>query len=201
MPVLIVVRRGSALALLPILLVAVLASPSEAGHMKDWRHDHRTRAIPRRPVGYSELVKRFGNRCSGAANDARTWFPHAVSRGKGGYVYYHSRLARNVGGNIRKHIAAAHRNGALDYGIYGYNCRRMRGSTKWSVHAWGAAVDTNTYRNPQRQRHWDGRGADGVNYGTYIPHVWKGKDPGHRFLWGKHFNTPDPHHFQYVSGY
>lgn len=201
MPVLDAARRGSAVLMLALLLGTVSVSPSGATHLSDWRHDHSTRAISWRPGSYSGLVKKFGSPCSDAANDARTWFPHAVARGQGGYVYYHAKLARNVGGNIRLHVAKAHNNGAFDYGIYGYNCRRMRGSTKWSTHAWGAAVDTNTRRNPQGQSWWNGRGADGRDYGMYLPRIWKGKDPGHRFLWGKHFSTPDPHHFQYVSGY
>jgi len=33
---------------------------------------------------------------------------------------------------------------ANDYGVWGYACRLIAGSTKWSVHSWGAAVDTNT---------------------------------------------------------
>lgn len=201
MSVIIAVRRVSVLALVVVALATILAAPADAGHMYDWRHDHSTRAIPRRPKGYSAFVRKFGSRCNSRANDARTWFPHAVARGRGGYVYYHAKLARNIGGNIRKHIAAVHRNGALDYGIYGYNCRRMRGSSKWSTHAWGAAVDTNTRRNPQGQSWWNGRGANGVDYGRYIPRVWKGRDPGHRFRWGRNFSPPDPHHFQYVSGY
>ena len=50
-------------------------------------------------------------------------------------------LARNIGFNIRNHINAAHLDEALYPGIGGYNCRLIDGSTSWSVHSWGAAVE------------------------------------------------------------
>ena len=97
---------------------------------------------------------------------------------------------------------AAHRDGALYPGIGGYNCRLIAGSTSWSVHSWGAAIDTNWQRNPRYQTHWNGRGIDGTNYGTYIPDVWRGGFPGHRFFWGLSWDSaPDPMHFQYVTNY
>ncbi len=178
-----------------------LQSGALASHMSDWRHDHSSQGIPYRPKGLQELRQRFGAACGDKANDARTWFPSAVSRGEGGYIYYHPYLGRNIGHNIRGHIAKAHRNGAVDYGVYGYACRQKTGGTGYSTHAWGAAVDTNTARNPYGQPYWNGIGADGKDHGTYIPNVWRGPDPGHRFKWGIHFSTPDPHHFQYVTGY
>lgn len=194
-----------ALGLCTIGMVAGLlwtAAPALGGHQRDWTHDHSRSAIPPRPRGLEGLRNRFGSHCNSAANDARTWFPHAVARGTGGYVYYHPYLARNVGGNIRNHIRAAHREDAVDVGVYGYNCRLKRGGSTWSVHSWGAAIDTNTLRNPFGQTYWNGRGADGRDYGKYIPNLWKGPDPGHRFYWGIHFSgTKDPHHFQYVTGY
>jgi hypothetical protein len=32
--------------------------------------------------------------------------------------------------------------------IYGYNCRKVRGTSSWSAHAFGMAVDINPQRNP-----------------------------------------------------
>lgn len=84
---------------------------------------------------------------------------------------------------------------ANDYGVWGYACRLIAGSTKWSVHSWGAAVDTNTLRNPYGQNHWNGRGSSGEPYGRFLPDTWMGRG----FYWGLNFN--DPMHFQYVSGY
>ena len=38
--------------------------------------------------------------------------------------------------------------------------------------------------------------------GNYLPDVWRGVFPGHRFFWGLNFDTtPDPMHFQYVTNY
>jgi D-alanyl-D-alanine carboxypeptidase len=182
-----------------MVVAAIGAGPALASHLTDWRHDHSNRGVPPRPDGLRELRDRFGPACSDRANNARTWFPNAVNRGAGGYVYYHPYIAINVGRNVRGHISAAHRNGALDYGIYGYNCRLKTGGSEWSTHAFGAAIDTNTARNPYGQDHWNGRGADGHDYGPYIPNVYRGSFPGHRFVWGKQWS--DPHHFQYVSGY
>jgi hypothetical protein len=118
--------RAARMAVLAVGIVALaLVSPVLAGHMTEWRHNHSNEGVPPRPDGLAELRNRFGgSACNERANNARTWFPSAVSRTQGGYVLYHPYLAINVGNNIRNHIAATHRNGALDYGIYGYRCSR-----------------------------------------------------------------------------
>ena len=185
--------------------VALFAGSSAlASHMSDWTHDHSGAGVPSRPSGLGELVDVFGPRCSDRANDARSWWPNASTDpfGAGKYVYYHTYLARNVGYNIRNHINAAHQEGALYPGIGGYNCRLIEGSTSWSVHSWGAAIDTNWQRNPRYQNYWNGRGIDGDDHGTYLPDVWRGPFPGHHFFWGMRWDSaPDPMHFQYVTNY
>jgi hypothetical protein len=193
------VPRGRWVAVMLVAAATLAPVPVLAAHLREWDHDHSRRGIPNRPRGYSQLVNMFGRPCSDRADDARTWFPSALGRNRDGYVKHHRRLARNIGYNIRLHIEAAHRKGAVDYLVSGYFCRHKRGSTEWSTHAFGVAVDTNTARNPAGQNHWNGRGADGIDYGKYLPWVWKGPDPGHRFLWGMRWD--DPHHFQYVTGY
>lgn len=191
----------------PVLAAALLAAllaagPAGAGHWRNFTHDHSSKGVPYRPKGLAELRQRFGSACNSRANDARTWFPSAVGRKVGGYVYYHPYLARNIGWNIRGHVNSTHRTGAFDYGIYGYACRLKTGGTTYSVHSWGAAIDTNTARNPYGQTYWNGRGANGVDYRRYLPDLYRGKYPGHRFYWGLNFSgTKDPHHFQYVTGY
>lgn len=149
--------------------------------------------LPPRPYGLSGLNDVFGQRCSDRANDARSYWPSAGGRGKGGYVYYHRRLAPTVGGTI---LAALNiQPGAADYGVWGYACRLKRGGTTWSVHSWGAAIDTNTLRNPFGQTYWNGRGSDNSDYKRFLPDIWMAQD----FYWGLNFS--DPMHFQYVSGY
>jgi hypothetical protein len=188
-------------ALASAMALGYLSGSALASHMSEWTHDHDGAAIPPRPSGLAELNRTFGDRCIDRSNDGRSYWPHQ-SEGGGGYVYYHTYIARNIGFNIRNHIDAAHRDGALYPGIGGYNCRLISGSTSWSVHSWGAAVDTNWLRNPRGQHHWNGRGSDGDDHHTYIPDVWRGGFPGHRFFWGLNFDTtPDPMHFQYVTDY
>jgi hypothetical protein len=104
---------GALIALLSISLFA--ASSALAGHLSDWTHDHSDAGVPPRPSGLAGLNDVFGPRCSDKANNARSWWPNADTDpfGAGKYVYYHTYLARNVGFNIRNHINAAHRDGAL----------------------------------------------------------------------------------------
>jgi hypothetical protein len=167
-----------------------------------WTHDHSSAGVPPRPSGYSGLVATFGQPCSSAANDSRSYWPSQSARNVDGYVYYHPHIARDVGYNIRNHVFFDRRDGAVDYLVGGYNCRPIRGETSWSTHAFGAAIDTNSARNPLGQDHWVGIGADGVAYGTYLPDVWRGAYPGHRFFWGLNWDSrPDPMHFQYVTDY
>lgn len=197
-------RRGVAAGIAALAIIASFAGSSAlAGHMNDWQHDHSSNAIPPRPSGLAELNRMFGQRCIDRSDDGRSYWPHADA-GDGGpsYVYYNGYIARDIGYNIRNHINAVHNDGALYPGIGGYNCRQIAGSTSWSTHAWGAAIDTNWQRNPRYQTFWNGRGADGVDHLTYIPDVWRGPFPGHRFYWGLNWPTaPDPMHFQYVTNY
>src|SRR5688572_3724370 len=60
------------------LMVLLLACPANAGHWRDFVHDHSSDGVPFRPEGLSELIDRFGEHCSDRANNARTWFPSAV---------------------------------------------------------------------------------------------------------------------------
>lgn len=187
------------LAATAAMVLGIAAMPAIASHMGGWSHDHSSAGVPYRPHGYSDLVRVFGQPCSDRANNARTAFPHINARYDSGYVYHHPYLARNIAHNIRGHVEAAHKNGAWDYGQWGYNCRTMRGGSSWSTHAFGAAVDTNSARNPDGQCSWNGRGANGTDFGTYLPDVWRNVSPGHMFRWGQ--SWCDPMHFQYVTDY
>ena len=198
------VRWLLATGLTVAVLSGLVAYPiaAQANHMYGWVHDHSSAGIPPRPNGYTQLVATFGQPCNAAADDARSYWPSQSARNVAGYIKYHPYLARDIGYNIRSHIEAVHKNGAVDFGVYGYVCKYIAGTTKRSTHAFGAAVDTNSYRNPVGQTYWNGIGANGTNYYRYIPDVWRGAYPGHNFYWGLNFSTtPDPMHFQYVTGY
>jgi hypothetical protein len=187
-----------------VTLAAAVAGPTvaQAVVIDPWVHDHSDAGVPPRPSGYSELVQTFGQPCSDRANNSRSWWPSQSARNVAGYVYYHPYIARDVGYNIRNHVAHDHNDGAVDYLVGAYNCRTIRGSTSWSVHAFGAAIDTNSARNPLGQSFWNGKGADGYDYGRYLPNVWRGPFPGHGFFWGINWDSrPDPMHFQYVTDY
>jgi hypothetical protein len=198
---------GGALMLLVAGVVLTLGGPGSAATTRSrvsatddtsWGHDHSRAAIPRRPVGRDGLRALLGKHCNTRANDGRAWFPSAAGRGVGGYVYFHERLARNVVHNVLGHIRYRHRKKAVDYGVWGYACRLKTGGTSWSVHSWGAAIDTNTLRNPWGQKWWNGRGSNGRRYHKFLPTVWM----NHNFYWGRYFSgTKDPMHFQYVTGY
>ena len=124
--------RTASIAAASVLAVSLFAgSAALAGHMSDWNHDHSRDGVPPRPSGLWELNDVFGERCSNRANNARSWWPHSDTDpfGVGSYVEYHSYLARNIGFNVRNHINAAHRDGALYPGIGAYNCRLIDGST------------------------------------------------------------------------
>ncbi len=164
-----------------VTLAAAVAGPTVVHAMviDPWVHDHSDAGVPPRPSGYTGLVQTFGQPCSDRANNSRSWWP--------------SQSARNVAGYV---------DGSVDYLVGGYNCRTIRGSTSWSVHAFGAAIDTNSARNPLGQSFWNGKGADGYDYGRYLPNVWRGPYPGHGFFWGINWDSrPDPMHFQYVTDY
>ena len=185
---------GSALLVSPFAARAIVPS--------GWVHDHSSAGIPARPSGYSAIVATFGQPCNSLANAARSYWPSQSARNVPGYIYYHPYIDRDVSWNIRDHVDFDGRDQAVDYGVYGYNCRYISGTTSWSTHAFGAAIDTNSARNPVGQSYWVGIGADGVKYGSYLPGIWKGAYPGHHFYWGLKFSTtPDPMHFQYATGY
>lgn len=194
------------------LVVVCVASASVSGLLAaplaralppaGWTHDHSAAGIPHRPHGYNALVATFGQPCSSAANAARSSWPSQSTPGVDGYINYHPYIDRDVSWNIRNHISADLKEQALYPGIGGYNCRYVEGTTSWSVHAFGAAIDINWQRNPRGSSTWNGIGADGRNYARYLPKLWKGAYPGHNFYWGLNFSTiPDPMHFQYVTGY
>ena len=166
-----------------------------------WSHDHSAAVIGVRPDGLAAIQATYGPVCGDNANAGRSFWPNQ-SNGASGYVYYHAYIAKNVGGNIRNHVEADHQDQAVRYLVGGYNCRYIAGTTSWSLHAWGAAVDTNSSTNPMGQNFWNGLGADGKNHGTTLPDIWAGPYPGHKFFWGLNWDSkPDPMHFQYALGY
>jgi hypothetical protein len=197
-----VARAGALLVgVIGAFTIAHTAGQAWAHPIDVWVHDHSSDVIRPRPDGLSEIQATFGPVCGDNSNGARSYWPAQDANGAG-YVYYDTYVGKNVGGNIRNHVLYDRKDGAVRWLVGGYNCRYISGTTSWSLHAWGAAIDTNSATNPVGQDHWNGLGADGKKYGTYLPDVWRGPYPGHHFFWGLSWPTkPDPMHFQYATGY
>lgn len=81
--------------------------------------------------------------------------------------------------------------GTLD--DWSYNCRKIAGSTSWSNHAWGLAVDINSLRNPM-----------GSTLVTDMP-AWVRDAPAllkkYGLKWGGTYQSrPDAMHFEFILG-
>jgi hypothetical protein len=162
-----------------------------------WRDLHVN--YPSRPSGYNQIVNRFGEPCGAPT--------HAITRkweAANGTVYnvtFHRKLggmktsilndqdgrSTNLDNDVWGHINVRGDARYLKHGIYGYNCRFIKGTTTWSTHAWGIAVDVSAAFEPY------GACSSTVNY--HHADVWK----RHGWIWGLAFC--DPMHFQYADSY
>lgn len=193
-------RRIAGAIALSVLVIGALAPHAAAGHwsQRGWRDWHYR--YPARPMGYSEIVQRFGEPCSERARKiAMSW--RAADNG----VYYTVRFHRRLGGmktemvsdkggrstnldnDVYGHIRNQHLARYALSGIWGYNCRYVAGTNRWSTHAWGIAVDVSSAHEP------NGQCTSSVN--RYHADIWR----NHRWKWGKAWC--DPMHFQYATGY
>jgi D-alanyl-D-alanine carboxypeptidase-like protein len=191
---------GVVLGLIVIALSVVPAANAYHFQAEGWRHKHYK--YPPVPSGYSKIVSTFGQPCNSAVNDNRTnWV--AVDNGKSYPVYYHVKLggysthyggtgrtdmSSNLNHDVRGHIRNDHMGGYVTHGIYGYACRKINNSNKWSTHAWGIAVDINSAANPYPTSNCRGMPAQLIR--DWTDHGWKH---------GKSFS--DCMHFQYAVNY
>jgi uncharacterized membrane protein len=196
------VRTRIAAALGAALALALAAAPGAfASHWakNGWRDEHRS--YPAKPYGYSQIVAGYGKPGPGSNTGCQ---PNPDSRanrevwtgadnGVTYYVYYHRKLGGSASSNmpdIRGHIGNAHWDSYVKSGIWGHNCRKIAGSSKWSTHSWGIAVDQNS-----RYEHV---GPDHKHCHTVYPAVantWTSHGWTHGVVFG------DCMHFQYASGY
>jgi hypothetical protein len=183
-------RGGWRLILPVVLMIGVFAAPVLAYHWHNggWRDQHNN--YPPKPHGYSEIVDVFGQPCNDRAN-ANMFQWKAADTGEWYSVYFHRRLGGGVSSNldndIRGHIGNAHLDWAVDHGIWGYNCRDVRGGGSPSTHAWGIAVDVSSAEE------WNGKCNSTVNENH--AYIWQ----DHRWTWG--LAWCDPMHFQYAADY
>ncbi len=172
-------------------LVGATAGPALAWHYakNGWRDKHYN--YPPKPYGYSQIVATFGQPC----ND-RTYANSMMLRAADNGVYYTVRFHKRLGGttssnldnDVKGHIYNNHLGEYVKSGIWGRECRYIAGTTKWSTHAWGIAVDVSASYEPVGA----GCGSSTTNY-HHAP-IWR----NHRWTW---LECYDPMHFQYASGY
>lgn len=71
----------------------------------------------------------------------------------------------------------------------GYNCRQIRGSSSWSNHAWGLAVDLNWDKNPMGS-------ALVTDMPEWMPQLWE----SFGFRWGGLYSSrPDAMHYEFMG--
>jgi hypothetical protein len=183
-------RRLVALAILAVLTVPLLAWHwAKAG----WQDKHYN--YPARPSGYTQIVNRFGQPCNANASAVRTTW-RAADNGVNYTFRFHKKLggyptgggvSTNLDNDVWGHINNNHLAQYVEHGIYGYVCRYIRGTTKWSTHAFGIAVDVSSAEE------YEGKCNSTVN--RYHKSIWE----QHNWYWGLAFC--DPMHFQYATGY
>ena len=182
-------------AAIALLLPFLLANHwSQAG----WRDRHYS--YPARPSGYTQIVSRFGQPCNAnasaismqwvAGDTGQTYTPR-FHRKLGGYptemVTDKGGRSTNLDNDVYGHIQNAHLQPYVEAGIWGYFCRYIDGTTSWSTHAFGIAIDVSAVEE------WNGKCNSTVNYRH--SRIWQ----NHRWYWGLAFC--DPMHFQYATGY
>lgn len=196
-------RIGRAIVVaLATIVVASLAAGAAASHFhrSGWRDRHNH--YPALPSGYNAIVAVFGQPCNERSNDNLTYwvarddghaYPLYYHYSLGGYGKYYGgtgskKRSSNLNNDVRGHIRNEHLVHYVTHGIYGYVCRRIAGSSKWSTHAWGIAVDINTAANP-----YPTSSCNGMPGG--LTRAWT----KHRWIHGRAFS--DCMHFQYATDY
>jgi hypothetical protein len=162
---------------------------------RDWHYNY-----PATPKNYTQIVKRFGQPCNAKASAITMSWP-AADNGVTYTFSFHKKLggyptemvvgqggkSTNLDNVVYGHIQNDHLIGYTRSGIWGYYCRYINGTTQWSTHAFGIAVDISASYEPQ------GQCSSTVNTNfafEFLNHGWR---------WGLDFC--DPMHFQYAFGY
>lgn len=183
-----------------ILAIAVAIPATVAWHYArlGWRDKHYN--YPARPSGYTQIVNRFGQPCSDNAHaismrwtaaDTGGTYTFSFHRKLGGYptemVSDKGGRSTNLDNDVYGHIQNEHLQPYIEHGIYGYLCRYISGTTSWSTHAFGIAVDVSSAEE------YEGKCTSTVN--RYHRRIWE----DHGWYWGLAFC--DPMHFQYATNY
>jgi hypothetical protein len=188
-------KRTALLITATWLLVATGAGVASAGHWVQQGWTDRHYMYPARPHGLTQINSTFGAVCNTNANH-NTLYWTAADNGHSYPVHYHMKLgggtSSNLGNDIFGHVNNDHLTHTVKSGIWGYNCRKIANSDKWSVHAWGVAVDINSAYEHYGHAH-------NHTIDSRVANIWQ----NHRWYWGLNFggSTADAMHFQYATGY
>lgn len=157
---------------------------------------HVHTSFPAKPDGLAAIVGTFGAACNGESNDNATTY--VANSGTSWSVVYHRKLGP-AGGSTVIPAVKGHQawtgylnqtTGNVADGWFGYNCRYISGTTTWSTHAWGIAIDGNTIPEHQWERHCHYHYTKADHRQIFVDH---------RFTDGIAFC--DPMHMQYATGY
>lgn len=189
------IRLNLALAMLIIFSGTAIASHWAASGWFDRHYNY-----PDRPSGRNEIIDRFGQPCGNNASfNQFLW----GAEGESWQLNYHKKLggaetpgwypgnggsSTNLHYDIRGHIANNHWDDRILGGVFGYQCRKIEGTDKWSTHAWGIAMDMNARYEHVGHRH--NHTVDGGVANIFESHGWE---------WGLDFR--DAMHFQYATDY
>lgn len=183
-------------------IVLLVAPTAMAGHWAKYGWEDRHYRYPAKPSGYSAIVSAFGEPGPGSNTgckdnpDSRgnrfNWY--TADDGKTYAVVFHKKLggttSSNLDNDVRGHIANAHWDADVKSGIWGHLCRKIAGTTKWSTHSWGIAVDQNARYEHVGSDHKHCHSVTSRVAGVWTDHQWT-----HGVSFG------DCMHFQYASGY
>ena len=187
-----------------VVFVLAFAAPAYASHWytNGWRDQHL--GYPSRPDGLTAINNRFGARCT-TGNQITMLRWYAADDGVSYTIRMHKKLggkpvagwspddggtSTNLDHDVRGHIGNAHYDPDVKSGIWGYNCRQIDGSSKWSTHSWGIALDQNA-----RYEHVGSAHIHNHSVTDRVASIWQ----GHGWYWGRAFG--DAMHFQYATGY
>lgn len=171
----------------------LLAVPAAA--IGQWSHQHRQ--YPNTPYGARQIKEVFGQPCNKRVN-ANTDLWRAADTGDQHSINFHRKLGGQTSSNldfdVKGHLDKRHKGRYLKSGIGVYNCRVISGTSSWSTHAWGIAIDISW--NYEHFGHND-HPCHVVRSRTKVPRIFK----RHGWKWGRSFPRRDCMHFQYASGY
>lgn len=193
-------RRRRQLAATVVSAVLVLVPLTLGWHWakagwRDWHYNY-----PATPTGYTQIVNRFGQPCNAdasaismpwtASDNNQTYTPRFHKK-LGGYptemVPNKGGRSTNLDNDVYGHIQNDHVGQYAKSGIWGYFCRTIKGTSTWSTHAWGIAIDISAAYEPQ--------GSCRSTVNRNFAYVFR----NHGWRWGLDFC--DPMHFQYAFGY